>query len=241
MTIHSLSCPKCNTTINAPIAMLTVRCPACANVFASAQGVPGAVACTTGPSSSGNPDQAKGSQSSPDIQVDDNALTNASMMIYLAVGGTFVFMTLFGIIGFLVMTPSNSELESRNPKPTTPVLHEATEEELASLTIVKIPEGRRRRIYDDMRITARMTSEKQLMVPGGGVRKNLEGMLKATYENSIQQLAALNNVSMDDVRNIVREGDLKNWDPRARSNARRDGERVYDEERSQGYKAKKPI
>jgi hypothetical protein len=66
-------------------------------------------------------------------------------------------------------------------------------------------------------------------------------MLEATYENSIRQQAALHDLTTEDIRNIVKEGDLKNWDPRARSRAYRDGERVYDDEKTEGYQAKKPI
>jgi len=66
-------------------------------------------------------------------------------------------------------------------------------------------------------------------------------MLDKTRENSIRQLAALHDLSVDQVRDIVTEGDMKNWDPRARSRMYRDGERFFTDERTQGYQQSGPL
>lgn len=232
MSVRSLSCPKCQIKINVPAAMQTTRCPSCGNVFS--------IASASAASQASNDEEALRQAAGPEDEPTDGK-SNDPTMIYLACGGALTMLIALGVIGFLVMSPSNAELEKQKPENSQPVFQAATPEEIASLTIVDIPEERRRRIYDDMRKTATMTKEKPLMIPGSGVRDKLEGMLDATYENSIQQLAALHDLRIEDIRNIVKEGDLKNWDPRARSRAYRGGERVYEDEKTQGYKAKNPI
>lgn len=242
MSVRSLTCPKCQTGINVPAAMQTARCPACGGVFSV--GSASAASPASSPNASTSEDEAlrrAGGQSDAGGNANSDEKSNDPTMIYLACGGALTMLIAFGVIGFLVISPSNAELEPKSPEKTQPVFQAATAEQLASLTIVNIPEERRRRIYDDMRKTATMTKEKPLMIPGSGVRDKLEGMLDATYENSIQQLAALHDLRIEDIRNIVKEGDMKNWDPRARSRAYRGGERIYGNEETEGYKAKNPI
>ena len=149
------------------------------------------------------------------------------MMLYAAVGGALMLLMITGVAGVLLFSPTQSQVDKeQNAELAQPVLREPTEEELAALTIVKIPEERRRRIYEEMRATAKITTEKPLMLPDGRVRTSFEGMLENTYDYSVKQLSALHDVSEQDVRDIVVEGDLKNWDPSARGRAYRDGKRI---------------
>ncbi|TWT93591.1 zinc ribbon domain-containing protein [Neorhodopirellula pilleata] len=219
MTVRSLSCPQCKTSINIPAAMQTARCPACGKVFATSAG-------GSNPTPSGShSDALKQANDSQENQA--GGKSSDPIMIYASVGGALLLLMIAGVAGVLLFAPTRSPVETESTaEATQPVLREPTEEELASLTIVKIPEDRRRRIYDEMRATAKITTEKPLMLPDGRVRTSVEGMLEDTSEYSIKQLAALHDVSEQDVRDIVTEGDLKNWDPSGRSRAYRNGKRI---------------
>ena len=61
-------------------------------------------------------------------------------------------------------------------------------------------------------------------------------MLGETHDYGLRQLAALHNVSLDDIHEVIKEGDAKGWDDSPRSNAVRDGQRVYPKEMSEGWK-----
>ena len=51
-------------------------------------------------------------------------------------------------------------------------------------------------------------------------------MLQETLDREIRRLAALHDLSVDDIKQIIAEGDAEGWDPTPRSNARRDGQPV---------------
>lgn len=222
MTVRSLRCPQCQGSINVPAAMQTARCPACGKVFATTAG---ASLPTQDRPSAPHSDALKQAAGDPEDPSDDKA--NGPMMIYAAVGGALMLLMMTGVAGVLLFSPTQSQVDKeQTAELAQPVLREPTEEELAALTIVKIPEERRRRIYEEMRATAKITTEKPLMLPDGRVRTSFEGMLENTYDYSVKQLSALHDVSEQDVRDIVVEGDLKNWDPSARGRAYRDGKRI---------------
>lgn len=233
MTVRSLSCPKCAVKVNVLATMQTVRCPGCGNIFStSASAVP------TAAGGGGQPPQ--GAAHSREKTAAGEQRDNSTMML-LAVGGGLAMVLLLCAVGIWTLTQSNEAPDKLVQEEIQPVLREATAEELAALKIVDIPEPQRRQIYDEVRASAETTTEKALLVPGGKVRENLENMLDATYENSLRQLAALHDMSVDQVRDIVLEGDLKNWDPRARSRAYRGGQRVYEDERTQGHHEPSPL
>jgi len=222
MTVRTLSCPQCKTSVNVPAAMQAARCPACGKVFATSGG---ASSPTQGRPSGPHSDALRQAAGASDDGSDEPK--NDPMMVYVAVAGALMMLLIAGAAGWLLFSPSRSQVDKQSGvEVPQPVRREPTEQELATLTIVSIPEDRRRRIYDEMRATSKVTTEKPLMLPDGRVRKSVEGMLENTYEYSVKQLAALHDVSEQDVRDIVAEGDLKNWDPSARSRAYRDGQRI---------------
>jgi hypothetical protein len=166
--------------------------------------------------------------------------------------GVLVGVMVFGMIGVLAVmfvggSDSSASSESGDSQTSDvasgeddkPVLVVLSEEELAALPIASVPENQRRAIYDQIRDSARTTIEAPLLVPDGNpVRSSMEKSQQAIHDNSMRQLAALHDISMDDIALITAEGDAKNWDPSPRSHARRNGERLYPEERSRGWKGK---
>ena len=101
---------------------------------------------------------------------------------------------------------------------------------------IRLPEDTRRRIYNDYRQVARTTVETPLILPQGTkARASLEDMLQKTYDRELMRFAALHDISVDDVKEVIKEGDAKVWDDSPRSNAVRDGKRVYTKEMSEGW------
>lgn len=235
MSNRSVRCPQCKTTASVPPSVVTARCPSCGYVFSveSAQAVAEPQATTA------KPRKKKSSSPAGDINVP-------------LLAGVLVGVMVFGMIGVLAvmfMGGSDSSASSdTGDAPTSdvasveddkPVLVVLSEEELAALPIASVPENTRRAIYDQIRDSARTTVEAPLLVPDGNpVRSSLEKSQQAIHDNSMRQLAALHDISMDDIALITAEGDAKNWDPSPRSHARRNGERLYPEERSRGWKGK---
>ncbi|EMI53182.1 putative secreted protein [Rhodopirellula sallentina SM41] len=221
--------------MNVPAAMHSVRCPTCGNVFAAS-----ASAQAAAPADNREDAALRGAAGPQDDDAD--SIPNDQTMTIIAVGAGLALVAILCIVGIWSLTRSSEDSAGEvAAEPPQPVFAEATPEELAALTIVNIPEQQRRDIYNDVRGSARTTTEKALVLPGSNVRDKLENMLDKTHENTLRQLAALHDLSVDQVRDIVAEGDTKNWDTRARSRAYRDGERIYSDEETQGYQQKSPL
>ena len=151
------------------------------------------------------------------------------MLLFLAVGMVSVFT---------VITSSDTTNRAEAPVVTQP-----TEEGLpnesqgTAFREIKLPEATRKRIYEDYRAVARTTIEKPLPLPQGSpARPALEQMLQKALDRELNRFAALHNISLDDVHEVILEGDAKSWDPSPRSHATRNGKRLYSEEMSEGWK-----
>lgn len=220
MSIRSVTCPGCNTSLNVPAAMANVKCPQCATIW----NVGNPAAAQWGAS-------AKAAQKAAVDAAEQNEKQTSQLAIIAAmVGGAMVLLVIVGISAILL---------SSTPAPSTTAVDE-TVETIKPATpqpyrVVKLPEEQRRRIYDDYRKVARSTVETPLMLPDGTrVRASVENMLQKTYERELVHFAALNDIDVDDVHEIIKEGDANVWDDSPRSNATRDGKRVYAEEMSVG-------
>ena len=154
-----------------------------------------------------------------------------------------VLLLIVGGIAYVLMEQPADEIAapaapvepSEDMPDQVPGAENATESTGPSYRVVQLPETTRRNIYDDLRAAARTSTEKPLLIPQGtGVRRSVEGMLDKTFEREISRYAAMHDVTVDDIQQIIAEGDAKDWDPTPRSNAVRDGERVDGKERSEG-------
>ncbi|WDQ16429.1 hypothetical protein [Rhodopirellula sp. P2] len=233
MTHRSVRCPQCKTTANVPASVVTARCPSCGHVFSvdSAQVVEAPQATTA------KPKKKKSPSASGDLNVP---------LVAGVLGGVLMF-AMVGVLAVMFLSDSSdsshtSDSQASDAAPSEadqPVLVVLSDAELAALPVANVPENKRRLIYDQIRASARTTIEAPLLVPDGNpLRASLEKNQQAIHDNSMRQLAALHDVSLDDMALITTEGDAKNWDPRPRSHARRNGERIYPEERSRGWKGK---
>lgn len=220
MSIRRVTCPGCRAEANVPVAMTNARCAACGTVWNVMQGV----AAMSPPPSKQAEDEIAAAAETP-------APATAALLVGL-VGGVMFLMATIGLIVFVVTRPPDPALVSAaEPEQTIkPAIPEPYRE-------IRLPEEARRRIYRDYRTVARTTVEAPLILPQGTkARQNLEVMLEKTYDRELLHFAALHDITVDEVKEVIKEGDAKVWDDSPRSNAVRDGKRVYTKEMSEGWK-----
>lgn len=201
--------------------MANVRCPACSTVFNPSQ--PQSI--TRAPTAA-NASPASG-------EAADESASRAPLIAGV-VAGAILLMSMVGLLAVMV-----SRMPEKTPRPVVTEPPQQASVAAREYREVALPEATRRSIYDDYRAAARTTVEKPLLLPEGTkVRANLEDMLQKTLDRELSHFAALHDVTVDDIREIIAEGDAKNWDPRPRSHATRDGKRLYPEEMSEGWQNK---
>ena len=225
MSIRSVACPGCGAAANVPAAMANTRCPACGLVWNIHQPV------------AAKPD-------SPPQPTDEARQMDASAAVAMVgiVGGGMLLMLLIGTAIFL-LRPSGTTPAAGTTAAGTPA---AAATEIEEDTIkprvpepyreIRKPEQTRQQIYKDYRQVARTTIEKPLpLLQGSPPRRMMEDMLQKTFDRELSRFAALHNVDVDDIHEVIKEGDANNWDPSPRSNAVRGGKRVYPKEKSEGW------
>lgn len=238
MSVRAVTCPGCGINVNVPIAMANVKCPSCSTVWNVNQ-----------PSAAQRPATAKRPATAA-AKSDDNAEKGTGSQVSVAmmaamVGGGLLLFTVVGVAAVLMTGDSsqaNSSSDAGNSTPTASqgdsgaspaTIKPAVPEEYR---IIRLPEATRRRIYDDYRKVARTSVETPLMAPQGTrLRQATEGMLQGVFDRELARFAALHDITVDDVKEVIKEGDAKGWDPTPRSNAVRNGQRVYSPEMSEGW------
>jgi hypothetical protein len=196
--------------------MANVKCPACATVWNVNQPAAAKPAAKTSePAAAAAPAEQGGSL----------------MIVGSLVAGAVTLIALFGLAAVILLRqPSPPDLAAAVPEET---IKPATPE---PYRVIDLPEETRMRIYKDYRSVARTTVEKPLAIPQGTkVRQQMEDMLQKTFDRELTQFAALHDITVDDVKEVIKEGDAKVWDDTPRSHAVRDGKRVYSKEMSEGW------
>ena len=218
MSIRRMNCPGCGAAVNVPAAMTNVKCPACATVWNA-----------NNPAAAEKSAAAKAAAEPPADDVgDEHPAANAAIVAGL-VGGGMMLVAVIGLGLILLNRQAPPQVTAEVEETIKPAIPEP-------YRVVNLPEETRRRIYKDYRTVARTTVEKPLILPQGTkARQNLEVMLQQTFDRELMHFAALHDVTVDDVKEVIKEGDAKVWDGSARSHAVRDGKRVYSKEMSEGW------
>jgi hypothetical protein len=228
MSIRSVACPDCGAAANVPAAMANTRCPACGLVWNIHQPV--------APKPDSQPQVSDAAEKmDPSAAIALAALLGGGMLLMVLIGAAVVLLrpsevtTAGEPIPVAATTEvAASDVDEKTIKPREPEPYRE----------VRLPEQTRKRIYDDYRKVARTTVEKPLLMPQGSPpRKMMEDMLQKTFDRELRRFAALHNIDVDQVHEIIKEGDAKKWDPSPRSNATRGGIRVYPREMSEGWQA----
>lgn len=218
MSIRRLNCPGCGVTVNVPAAMTNVKCPSCATVWNA-----------NNPAAAQKSAAAKAAQKPTEEKKENASSVNAALIAGI-VGGAMMLIAMIGIAVVVLNregTPKQTAVAEETIKPATPEPYRE----------IILPEEQRKRIYADYRKVARTTVEAPLPVPQGTkARGVLENTLQKTFDRELTAFAALHDISVEDVKEVIKEGDAKVWDDSPRSNAVRDGKRVYSKEMSEGWK-----
>ena len=237
MTIRRVACPACGAAANIPAGMAQVRCPACGHVWNAK--TPSDAPASAEPTAAARPKSPAAGRSA----AKPSSTSRARLVIGAVISGLVLLLIVGGMAFVLLKQPAEETTSSSAPvEPPADVPEEkpgavsSPESAEPSYRIVELPESTRRKIYDDLRAAARTSTEQPLLIPQGtGLRQNMEGKLEQIFEREITRFAAIHDVKPEDIDQIIAEGDAKGWDPSPRSNAVRDGERVYDKDRSEGW------
>ncbi len=194
MSIRRVNCPACKAAANIPATMTNVKCPSCGQVW-----------------NVNNPEAAAPAARRPKATAQAKGSNGGNAAVIAVVSGAVVLLAIVGIALVLFLPqadkepaekPASSEIATAEPAVVQP----------PSYREVDLPESTRRKIYSDYRRMAMSSIEKKLMIPKDSpVRNSVEGMLTKTVDREITHFALENNISEEDVMQIVAEGDAKQW------------------------------
>ena len=219
---RTVSCPACGSKASVPASIIQVRCASCGNVFTPTTPVASSAVATNSAASS--------STNSNHIML-GAAVVLGGILLVSFVGAAMMLFTFQDSPEKSDPVESVVERELADTEPTVfPDPSEVVYRE------IRLPEATRQAIYKDYRAAARTTIEKPLPLPSGSpARVPLETMLQQTLDRELSRFAALHNVSVEDIGEVINEGDAKRWDPSPRSNATRNGIRLYPKSMSEGW------
>ena len=229
MSIRRVTCPGCGAAANVPAAMAHVKCPACGAVWNAQQ-----PSASPQPAARSKPPAAQAA-ARPEAATDTDDQSHL-LIIGGIVAGAIMLLVFAGVILVILnREPAKKQTAATEVEET---IKPATPQEYRE---IKLPEEARKRIYADYRKVAKTTVEKPLALPQGTkMRANMEDMLQKTFDRELAHFAALHDITVDDVKEVIKEGDAKIWDDSPRSNAVRGGKRVYPKEMSEGWNMKNP-
>ncbi|MEC7678062.1 MAG: hypothetical protein VX694_02240 [Planctomycetota bacterium] len=225
-----IQCPGCGVKASYPSSLVQFRCAQCGMIFTAPKQ-------PSGEQSQGRSVGASASNSSSD-----------TTLILIGVGVTLVFLLLAAGGAFFYFQSRESQVAesqvagepdaSESEAETDPPSQDApSETPKITYEEIRLPESTRKKLYSDYRAVARTTLEKPLPLPQGSPpRAAMEKMLQQVFDRELTRFAALYRISESEVREVIKEGDAKNWDPSPRSNATRNGKRLYPEGMSEGWK-----
>jgi hypothetical protein len=199
MTIQHVKCPKCRTGANIPVAMATVRCPKCAHIW--------------------NPNEPEDSEEDPDNPSSASGskrMSGSSAKLVKVVGGVvgalLVLAIVVGAVRYLTQSDSRTGQplgQASNPAPAARPTPVATPEPYRE---IKLPESTRQQIYRDYRTAAGSSVEKPIPLPKDwDSRKALDATLNKVLERELTLHASMHNIEVDDVIEILKEGNAKKW------------------------------
>ena len=225
-----IQCPGCGVKASYPSSLVQLRCAQCGTIFTAPKQ-------QAGQQGQGRSANASSSDSSSDTTLLWIGVGVTMVFLLFSAGGAFFYLQnresqAAGSHATAESDASESKVETDPPSQSAPVQNpEITYEE------IRLPESTRKKIYDDYRAVARTTLEKPLPLPQGSPpRAAMEKMLQQVFDRELIRLAALYRISESEIGEVIKEGDAKRWDPSPRSNATRNGKRLYPEANSEGWK-----
>lgn len=204
MSVRRVNCPSCNAALNVPATMANIRCSQCSTVW----DVNNPPSVKAAPKS-----QEKGSETATPKKRSEASKRRQAAMIAVA-GSFFTFLALAAIAA--IMFTGGEKPTPAEPEPQIAIAEQTIDP--GDYRVVKLPESTRRNIYRDYRLTAGSSVEKKVMVPKDSVAAQTLGKtMNALVNREVTHLALLNNITDDDVMQIVAEGNAKGWPPQRKT------------------------
>jgi len=198
MSIQHVKCPKCRTGANVPVAMATVRCPGCAHIWNPNE-----------PESEGDqgvdaPAKKKSKGSGGNARLVRNII--GALLLVGIVGGAAWYFTQSESSG------SSETLLTQQARPSARQQPVAIATPAEPYREIKLPELTRKQIYRDYRLASKTTVEKPIPLPKKwDSRAAVDATMSAVLENQITLHANINNVSNEDIAEVIKEGNAKKW------------------------------
>lgn len=201
MSVQQVSCPSCRAVTRVVATMTSVRCPSCGAIFN-----PNAPAPAPAPAQA--PAQAQAAAKQP-MDMDDPDISGNKQLIAVLVGVAAMTLVIVGIT-IAVLISNRGKKAKREAA--------AAAEEAAmplpkpDFRVVDLPDTVRMKIYKDYRQAAGSSSEKKVMVQKDSpLGQRLSGTLGAIVDREVKLHALQNNISEEDVYQIIAEGTAKEW------------------------------
>ncbi len=236
--IQSLPCPRCKKVVHVPEHISSVKCSKCGKVWnakatdeeqdAPKVDMAAKLAGDSDNRASTDRKNKKGKASGKSKGGIGNVIAGvlAGLLVVGAIG--------YGVYYYLNL-PETVVVADAEPEPEVEQDDDDVVWTPPEYREISMAEPDRKRIYMDLRKAAVTSIEKPLLLIGPP-RIAMEKTLQDVFDREIRTQAALHDVSEDDIRQIINEGDAKKWDPSPRSNAKRNGKRLYPKSWSVGWK-----
>jgi len=202
MAIQRLKCPQCGKGVNVPAAMASVKCPSCGRIWKI--------------NDDSDTDEVEESAEKVKQKRKPSRLTAllpvvlAGMLVVAAVAGGSWWW-----INREPPPPTMAEYMAAN-RPGGQTGTQPSGQPVAAAAEpyreIDLPESQRKQIYADYRTAVKGTVGKPLPIPQASVAKQaLDATMAAMLEREVRRFAAAHDVTEDDIAEVIKEGNAKQW------------------------------
>ena len=189
------TCPHCQKSVSVPAGVVQARCSSCGQVFA--------------------PMAATKTEPKPPPEPQPGAIPAAAGPPAAIIGaGIAVFLLLSVMAVGAIVLVNRSRTAASEAAAAEAAANEVapSRQTQAKLTIADVPEPRRKEIYVMVRQSAKSSVERTLPAPKGSkLEATLSNLTENVHEYSQSQIAALSDVTQQQIDQIVAEGNAKGW------------------------------
>ncbi|MCA9136087.1 MAG: hypothetical protein KDB00_04995 [Planctomycetales bacterium] len=209
MSIKTVVCPRCGTSMNVAASMASTKCQSCGNVFPITAAGASPAAAQVGRQSGSQPSRTKN---------ESDGGAKATPGQWIVVGGVAA-AALIGLILLTVLRTGGGD-DVPAEKPEVPMRTQASvvedldlkEGETPTFRVVNLPESTRQSIYRDYKRMIESSFGSTKKIPKSGVAgQSLNKMLGSTVDRDVTQMALIHKISEEDIAQIYAEGEAKGW------------------------------
>ena len=202
MSIKSVTCPRCNASMNVSASMASTKCHSCGNVFP----VSGATATGNSGAKTTVPDESRENR-------------DGNLGQWLIVGGV-TSLALLGLVAITVFrvgaAPDPEQQEQGPPMRNNAAVVEDLKQQIdggeTEFRVVDLPESTRQSIYRDHQKMIASSFGKAKRIPKSGLAgQTLNKGLGGIVDSEVTKMSLIHRISEDDYAQIIAEGEAKGW------------------------------